>query len=215
MDFLSDSYSRFLLAAGELKVTLPPDFRPRLAAYCALLTEANEQLNLTRITDPEAFLFKHALDSLALLPLLDKPFDSLCDIGSGGGAPGLVLALARPVRRLALVERTRKKADFLRQAAAALGIAAEVAAVNSPEYHPAVPFSLVTARAAGRAEHAPADAAHLVAANGVLALYQGPSLDAGLAAVLGEAGKCGLARHRVAAYTVPQAGERRMLLLQK
>ncbi len=127
----------------------------------------------------------------------------------------MVLALARPVARVVLLERTRKKAAFLVETAAALGLGAEVLAVHSPEYHPAEPFALVTARAAGPAEEVIQAAAHLVASGGTLALYQGPSLDARLGAVRAAGRARGLEVRKLAAFDLPHAGARRLLLMIK
>ncbi len=215
MDPFSPFYVMLLDACGTLGISLPEDFRARIAAFHDLVIQANTRLNLTRITDPEGFLFKHVLDSLALLPHLEKPFDSLCDIGSGAGVPGVILALARPVSRLVLVERTGKKAKFLEETLSSLGLDGEVIAQNSPEYKPEELFDLVTVRAAGKPEAAIKSAAHLVAREGILALYQGPSLDEQMDAVLTAAKGKGLSGHRVTKFELPKVGARRLLLLRR
>src|SRR6185295_5520740 len=79
---------------------------------------------LTAITDPTDAWTKHILDSLTLLPLLaDLPENAkLIDVGSGGGLPGLPLAIVMPHLSFTLLEATGKKVEFLRAAAAALGL---------------------------------------------------------------------------------------------
>src|SRR5690606_36324378 len=101
----------------------------QLGRYLALLLAVNQQFNLTAITDPAEAWKRHILDSLTLLGPLsalaeaqgDAPL-RVADVGSGGGLPGLVLAIVMPEARFTLLEATGKKAEFLRFAAAALGL---------------------------------------------------------------------------------------------
>jgi 16S rRNA (guanine527-N7)-methyltransferase len=91
--------------------------------YLDLLLAANRQMNLTRITDRPSAELGHIGDSLTLLAWLPKEPIRLADVGSGGGVPGIPLAIARPDARVVLIESTRKKAAFLKWAAAELGLA--------------------------------------------------------------------------------------------
>jgi 16S rRNA (guanine527-N7)-methyltransferase len=79
-------------------------------------------MNLTRITDPAAAEVQHVGDSLTVLAFLPKDPHSLADVGTGGGVPGIPLAIARPDARVVLIEATKKKAAFLRQAITELGL---------------------------------------------------------------------------------------------
>jgi 16S rRNA (guanine527-N7)-methyltransferase len=110
------------LAALDLR--LSPGAQAGIEAQARLLLAWSGSINLTALRAPEQIAREHIADSLAALPLLrDEGLDALLDIGSGAGYPGLPLALAIPVRRVALVESTMKKARFLEvvgQAARAL-----------------------------------------------------------------------------------------------
>lgn len=125
----------------------------QLEQYLDLLLEANRLMNLTRIADPSQAAVGHVADALTLLPMIPQPTASLADVGSGGGVPGLVLAIALPETLVTLVESTRKKAAFLETAAGKLGLAnvrvlpqrAEEVA-HSPQRES---FDVVTARAVG------------------------------------------------------------------
>jgi 16S rRNA (guanine527-N7)-methyltransferase len=112
----------FLAAAAELGIDFEPADLPRLGQYLALLLDTNQHFNLTSITDPAAAWMRHILDSLTLLPLLaELPAGSaIIDVGSGGGLPGIPLAIVLPDYRFTLLESTGKKADFLRSVAADL-----------------------------------------------------------------------------------------------
>ena len=128
----------------------------KLGDYLARLLAMNELVNLTAITDPVEAWEKHVLDSLTLVPLLEELSAGarLADIGSGGGLPGLPLAIARPDLRVTLVEATQKKASFLVAVAAALGLTnVSVRAERAEQLGKGDlcgTFDAVTARAVGR-----------------------------------------------------------------
>ncbi|MBF8289364.1 MAG: rsmG [Chloroflexi bacterium] len=123
--------------------------------HVRLLLAWNAAINLTAITDPEAIARLHVADSLSALDLVRAgPHGSLLDLGSGGGFPGLPLALVLPGTRVLLVESVAKKAAFLEAARRALGLEGrvDVAAVRveslvPPSGKPA--WDVMTARAVG------------------------------------------------------------------
>ncbi|MEO8485194.1 MAG: 16S rRNA (guanine(527)-N(7))-methyltransferase RsmG [Betaproteobacteria bacterium] len=141
----------FDLARGveRLGVALPVGGAERLAAYLALLAKWNRTYNLTAIREPERMVTHHALDSLAVVPLLPaQPGLRVLDVGSGGGLPGIPIAIARPDAHVALVDANGKKATFLAQAAIELPLANAVAvAARVEEYAPALAFDVVISRA--------------------------------------------------------------------
>ncbi len=92
----------------------------------ALLVErvCSTPIGVTAIRDPATAAARHVLDALAGLPAVDAaPPGPLADVGSGGGLPGLVLGVARPERELHLIESTARKAAFITETAAAIGVA--------------------------------------------------------------------------------------------
>jgi len=137
--------------AARAGLTLSERQHDLLARYLDLLLAANQRMNLTRITDRLAAELQHVGDALTLLPFLPKAEFRLVDVGTGGGVPGIPLAIARPDAHVMLVESTKKKAAFLKDAAAQLGLenlsvsewrAAQVGRSNSRET-----FDVATARA--------------------------------------------------------------------
>jgi 16S rRNA (guanine527-N7)-methyltransferase len=107
--------------AAELGVTLSDDQIERLADYVALLAKWNAVYNLTAIRDPRQMLIQHILDSLSIVPhLAAREGRSILDVGSGGGLPGIVLAIALPERSVTLNDIVQKKTAFQAQAKAEL-----------------------------------------------------------------------------------------------
>ena len=109
-------------------------------SYLKLLLETNQEYNLTSITDTKEATIKHLLDSLSVYGLLQG--ETIADIGSGGGTPGIPLAIAFPKKKFLLVESKQKKAAFLVGAVKQLKLknvrvinkrAEEVTATRAPE----------------------------------------------------------------------------------
>jgi len=94
----------------------------RLGAFLTLLLETNKRFNLTAIKEPDEAWRRHILDSVSMLPFLGDAA-AVIDVGSGGGLPGIPLAIACPAVRFTLLESTGKKARFLEQAVSELGLA--------------------------------------------------------------------------------------------
>src|SRR5687768_3464467 len=90
-------------------VTLTDAQHAQLARYLDLLFEANARMNLTRIADRATAEIQHVGDALTVLPFLPKAGHRLADVGSGGGVPGIPLAIVRPDVQVMLIEATKKK----------------------------------------------------------------------------------------------------------
>lgn len=111
-----------LLQAGLTQLGLSPDTAPQLERYGQLLTEKNQVMNLTAITDPVEVAQKHMLDCAALLGAARFQGKSVIDVGSGAGFPGLVLKLCEGSIDLTLLDSLQKRVDWLEEAAQALGV---------------------------------------------------------------------------------------------
>ena len=112
--------------------TLAAADRERLALLVALVCAT--PVGVTAIRDPAEAAARHVVDALAGLPAVDAaPAGPLADVGSGGGLPGLVLAVVRPARETHLIEATARKAAFIAEAAAEIGVAVHVHAARSED----------------------------------------------------------------------------------
>jgi 16S rRNA (guanine527-N7)-methyltransferase len=139
---MSDALSTLKSGAAELGLSLSEVQLEQLLAYLALIQKWNKVYNLTAVRDPQEMLTHHLLDSLtAIAPLVHhtqgQPAKVL-DVGSGGGLPGIVLAICRPELDVSCVDTVGKKAAFIQQVAATLklpnlrGIHARVETLTGP-----------------------------------------------------------------------------------
>ncbi len=138
--------------AAALGLSLSPTQQTGLVAYVDLLARWNATYNLTAVRDRDAVWSQHIADCLAVLPALDRylaesPATRVLDVGSGGGLPGVVLALLRPSLDVTCVDTVGKKAAFIRQLAGALTLPNLHAAHSRVEALRAPAFGLVTSRA--------------------------------------------------------------------
>jgi 16S rRNA (guanine527-N7)-methyltransferase len=160
----------------------------KLGDYLARLLAMNELMNLTAIVDPLEAWEKHVLDALSLLPPLRElgAGARIADVGSGGGVPGIPLAIARPELSVTLIEATQKKAAFLVAVADALRLsrvtvrAARAETLARGELRGV--FDVVTARAVGKLLALVPLAAPLVRRGGLLLLVKGQRADEELVA---------------------------------
>lgn len=106
--------SAFYDSARSLGLELGPRQVALLGTYLEQLLEATQRFNLTSVTDPDAAWIRHILDSLTLTPYLAQA-EHVADVGSGGGLPGIPLAIAAPTLSFSLIEATRKKVVFLEE----------------------------------------------------------------------------------------------------
>ena len=165
------------LATGAAALGVPLDTAQcaRLEAFVILLAKWNRSYNLTAIREAPRMVTHHLLDALAVLPHLPARAGlRILDVGSGGGIPGIPLAIARTDWHFVLVDSNHKKVAFMTQAAIELGLAnVEAHAVRVEDYVPAAPFDIVISRAfSDLATFAQTSARHL-AAGGVLAAMKG------------------------------------------
>jgi len=155
-----------------------------LERYVELLLQWNRTINLISRKDEAVVWDRHVVDSLALMPLLPADFTHAVDLGSGGGLPGIVLAICTG-KPFHLVESDQRKCAFLREAARALDLrvtvhAARIEAVQLP------PAPLITARALAPLTVLLGWSARLLAPGGICVFPKGRSVDEELTAAVSE-----------------------------
>jgi 16S rRNA (guanine527-N7)-methyltransferase len=177
----------FVGRLAAIGVTLDEATIAKLGDYLARLLAMNELMNLTAIKDPLEVWDKHVLDALTLVPLLAElgAGARVVDIGSGGGVPGIPLAIVRPDLHVTLVEATQKKATFLVAVAKALGLtnvsvrAERAEQLGKGDLRGA--FDAVTARAVGRLVMLIPLTVPFVRPNGIVLLIKGQRAEEELA----------------------------------
>jgi len=139
---------------SALALDLPPAAIDRLLRYLALIAQWNRVYNLTAVREPAAMLTQHLLDCLAILPALRRGLGEraggplrVLDVGSGAGLPGVVLAICEPGWEVTCVDAVAKKASFIRQVGAELGLPNLHATHQRVETLGGEPFQLITSRA--------------------------------------------------------------------
>ena len=147
---MSDALATLKSGVAELGLNLSDAQLELLLGYLALILKWNKVYNLTAVRDPQDMLTHHLLDSLtAVKPLVrytQGQAAKVLDVGSGGGLPGVVLAICRPELDVSCVDTVSKKAAFIQQVAASLklpnlhGIHARVETLSGP-------FDLICSRA--------------------------------------------------------------------
>jgi 16S rRNA (guanine527-N7)-methyltransferase len=135
-------------AAARYELTISADQTERLEHYCRLLWEWNEKLNLTRHTDFDRFAARDLVDCLQLAELL-HPGETILDVGSGGGVPGIVLAILRPELSISLCESVGKKAAALESIVQGLGLDIPVLHGRAEHLLEARRFDTLVTRAVG------------------------------------------------------------------
>ena len=223
---MSESDAR--AARLELERLLPPNawdlpagFADAAERYVALLLDANGRLNLTRVVEPAAVARRHRLDAHAARPVLDSlaPARAL-DLGSGGGVPGLVLALARQTISWTLVDSVGKKADALTAFADGLGLrnvtvlAARAETLGRDAEH-RERHDLVTARACAPLPVLAEYAVPLLAVNGSLLAWKGRLTAEELAAGSAAAAELGGSPPDVRPAGLEALGDHRFVLVRK
>ncbi|HSH73410.1 MAG TPA: 16S rRNA (guanine(527)-N(7))-methyltransferase RsmG [Methylophilaceae bacterium] len=161
------------------------DIQQKLLDYLALMQKWNKVHNLTAVRDPDEMVTLHLLDSLVVLPHIQTTgfkVSNLLDVGSGAGLPGIPLALCMPELQVTVMDSSQKKASFMRQAKAELGIKnLEVVSGRVEQFKPPAKFDIVISRAFSDLALFIKLTRHLCAADGMWLAMKGVYPDAELA----------------------------------
>ncbi|MFW5432386.1 MAG: 16S rRNA (guanine(527)-N(7))-methyltransferase RsmG [Methylophilaceae bacterium] len=136
------------LATGVALMGLPVSLETQevLLQYLALLDKWNKVYNLTAVRKPSEMITLHLLDSLSVLPYIKSK--NLLDVGSGGGLPGIVLAVCLPELQVTTIDTVQKKAIFMRQVKGELGLDnLNVVHARVERFEPEDPFEAIISRA--------------------------------------------------------------------
>ena len=156
-----------LLAQGiaSMGLAVSDDAQQKLLAYLALLQKWNKVYNLTAVRDPLEMVTLHLLDSLSVLQYVNSK--NILDVGSGGGLPGIVLAICKPELQVTTIDTVQKKVIFMRQVKGELGLN-NLTPVHArvENFKPDAPFEIVISRAFSEIALFVQLTKHLIAENG-------------------------------------------------
>ena len=164
---------------ANLRLGLNSEQHAQLFKYGQLIQKWNRVYNLTAIRNNRELITHHLLDSLAVLheiafALQATSSPRILDVGAGAGLPGLVLAIAQPNWQITLIDTVQKKAAFMQQAIATLGLKnAQAVHGRVEEFQADVPFDLICSRAFSSIENFIALSQHVLAEHGQFAALKG------------------------------------------
>jgi 16S rRNA (guanine527-N7)-methyltransferase len=136
-------------AMARHQIELPPSQAAMLERYCELLWDWNAKINLTRHTDYEKFVARDLIDSLVFTKFL-QPKEKVLDVGTGGGVPGVVLAVVRDDLRISLCESVGKKARVVADIVGRLGLQTPVLHARAEDILTDQRFDTLIVRAVAR-----------------------------------------------------------------
>lgn len=196
-------------------VTVSEDQATLLLRHAMLLAAANQKLNLTRLTTEEDVIALHIVDSLAFIPRIEALRSPVVDIGSGGGFPGIPMAILG--FDVVLCESVQKKARFLEECVEALGLGAEVLPIRAEELATCRPgtASSVVVRAVASLPALVELGAPLLKLGGCLVALKGTPSEAEFSACRRAAEICGMTVERSVAYELPSGHTRTAVVCER
>ena len=201
-----------LRGAAALGIPLDASTGARLSTFADRLLEWGAKIDLTSIKDPDEIRKKHFLDSIAGLAFLRPTDRRIADIGSGGGFPGVVLAIVDPTRHVVSIESRSKKAVFQRQVGRELGLTNLEVLAERVEDVKTAPPDLVTARALADLDSLVELTKPWLAIGAGLLAWKSSRVDAELEAAAKRMAAVGVEVLERKDFTLPESNEPRTLL---
>ena len=163
----------FIEELNKLGINVTEDQLSKLNKFYKLLIEWNEKINLTRITEENEVYLKHFYDSLTIKKVIDlNEVETLCDVGTGAGFPGIVLKIMYPHLKITLVDSLQKRVNYLNSIIKDLELE-DIHAIHSRGEDFKEKFDVVTARAVANIEKLVTYTMHLVNKDGQLVAMKG------------------------------------------
>ncbi len=163
----------FKIALKELEIELTEEQLELLNQFYHLLINWNEKINLTRITEEKDVYLKHFYDSLTIVKVVDlNKKETLCDVGTGAGFPGIVLKIAFPHLKITLLDSLNKRVIYLNEIIKELNLK-NIKAIHTRGEDYKETFDVVTARAVANIEKLVTYTMHLVKKEGIFVAMKG------------------------------------------
>ncbi len=164
---------KFIEELKKLNIILTEEQIEKLNKFYELLIEWNKKINLTRIEDEEEVYLKHFYDSLTIVKVVDlNKINTLCDVGTGAGFPGIVLKIVFPNLKVTLIDSLQKRVNYLNTIIKGLNLS-DIEAIHARGEDYKGKFDLVTSRAVANIEKLVKYTMHLVSPNGIFVAMKG------------------------------------------
>ena len=149
----------------KLEIDLTEKQKSQLEEFYNILIEENKKINLTRILEKEDVYLKHFYDSLTIVKVVDfSKINTLCDVGSGAGFPGIVLKIVFPNLKVVLIDSLQKRVNYLNRTIKSLGLE-NIKAIHTRSEDYKETFDLVVAREVARLDKLINWCSHLIGKN--------------------------------------------------
>ena len=163
----------FINGLKELKIAITEEQLNKLDKFYKLLVEWNNKINLTRIIEEQEVYLKHYYDSLTIIKAIDlNKVNTLCDVGTGAGFPGIVLKILFPNIKITFIDSLLKRVNYLNEIIKELDLK-DIKAIHTRGEDYKEKFEVVTSRAVANIEKLVDYTMHLVDKNGVFIAMKG------------------------------------------
>lgn len=164
---------KFIEELEKINIILTEEQIGKLDKFYKLLIEWNKKINLTRIEDEKEVYLKHFYDSLTIVKVVDlNKINTLCDVGTGAGFPGIVLKIVFPNLKITLIDSLQKRVNYLNTIIKELNLN-NIEAVHARGEEYKGKFDLVTSRAVANIEKLVKYTMHLVSPSGIFVAMKG------------------------------------------
>lgn len=164
---------KFIEECKKINITITEEQLKQLDKFYHLMLEWNEKINLTRITEEKEVYLKHFYDSLTLNKVINlNEINTLCDVGTGAGFPGIVLKIIFPNLKVTLIDSLLKRVNYLNEIIKELDLK-EIKAIHSRGEDYIGSFDVVTSRAVANIEKLVDYTMHLVSKEGIFVAMKG------------------------------------------
>ena len=163
----------FINELKKIDIELSEEQLNKLEKFYNLLVEWNKKINLTRIIEKEDVYLKHFYDSLTITKVVDlKEVETLCDVGTGAGFPGIVLKIVYPNLKITLIDSLLKRVNYLNEIIKKLDLK-DIKAIHIRAEDHKEQYDIVTARAVANMEKLLKYTMHLINKNGQFIAMKG------------------------------------------
>ena len=163
----------FVEECNKINIYITEEQLNQLDQFYHLMLEWNEKINLTRITEEKEVYLKHFYDSLTLNKVVNlKEINTLCDVGTGAGFPGIVLKIIFPNLKVTLIDSLQKRVNYLNEVIKELNLK-DIEAIHSRGEDYIGSFDVVTSRAVANIEKLVDYTMHLVSKDGIFVAMKG------------------------------------------